>query len=82
MFGATAAQQAELTASDPSTQANFGDVIAMDGNLAVIGARGGAGEVYVFTHANNAWSQTAGFQAADTESGDLFGSSVALNNGG
>lgn len=41
-----------------------------------------AGAVYVFTRTSNVWSQQAYIKASNTDSGDLFGSSVNLSSNG
>jgi hypothetical protein len=41
-----------------------------------------AGAVYVFTRAGAAWSQQAYVKASNTETGDLFGASLALSGDG
>jgi hypothetical protein len=41
-----------------------------------------AGAAYVYVRSAGAWSQQAYVKASNTESGDLFGSSVALSGGG
>jgi hypothetical protein len=41
-----------------------------------------AGAVYVYTRSGSAWSQQAYVKASNTESGDLFGYSVALSGDG
>ena len=91
MFGALpkATEQAELTASDAAANAGFGGAVAIDVDTAVIGAPeigqtgtpSGKGEVYVFTRSGTAWAQTAKLTAADGQTGDAFGFSVALSNG-
>jgi hypothetical protein len=41
-----------------------------------------AGAVYVFTRSNNTWSQQAYLKASNAETGDNFGFSLALSDGG
>ncbi len=78
-------QQARLTPADGATGEQFGIAVALAGDTALVGARyhrsgedwpGGA---YVFTRAGGAWAQQAILMAADGESGDYFGTSVALS---
>lgn len=53
-------------------------VTGIDGNQANDSAAN-AGAVYVFTRIGGIWSQQAFVKASNTDSGDRFGSSVALN---
>jgi hypothetical protein len=79
--GASWAQQAELTASDPATTAYFGWSVGMSGSTAVIGAPGNynyAGTAYVFTGAGASWAQQAELAPADRVPNDKFGLSVAI----
>jgi len=76
----------KLTASDARASANFGSSVAVDGDMAVLGASdvngnsNGNGEAYVFTRSNGVWRQTAKLLPAD-ESIGRFGAAVAINNG-
>lgn len=75
----------KLTANDEET--GFGASIAIESDIAVIGAPdgpfvgSGPGAAYVFTRVNDSWSQTAKLTPSDGESGDNFGASVAISNG-
>lgn len=78
----------ELKANDGSWGGNFGSSVALDGDTALIGApeqrRAGvysaAGAAYVFQRqATGVWLQVAQLLPAD--SGNSFGSSVALHGG-
>jgi len=67
------------------TQDRFGDSVAISRDTALIGAPGdaspngeNAGSAFVYTEAENEWTQQAKLVPADGESGDSFGSSVAL----
>jgi hypothetical protein len=85
-------QNGELTASDQTANANFGDSVAVSGNTIVVGARGandGAGAVYVFTRPAAGWAhatQTAELTTSDPENnsnshfgGEGLGASVAID---
>ena len=75
-------QQAELTASDAASSANFGSSVAVNGTTALIGSynfNGGQGSAYVFLQSGTTWSQQAELLASDKAAGDNFGTSVALS---
>jgi hypothetical protein len=81
------AQQQELTASDRAPNDNFGYSVALsnDGHIALIGARfknGFQGAAYIFTLNGNTYTQQQELTASNGAPGDLFGFSVALDNGG
>ncbi|WP_367871018.1 Ig-like domain-containing protein [Luteolibacter sp. Populi] len=84
-------QVAQIAASDPVSGDRFGESVAIDGNLMVIGAPGAdaaannAGAAYVFQRDAvnpNAWSQVAKIvpPAINGGGGDAFGSAVAIDN--
>ncbi len=74
----------KLTASDSEEDDMFGWSVAIDGDVAVIGARnndGNTGASYIFernTGGSNAWGNVKKLTASDAESGDLFGYSVSV----
>lgn len=76
--------QAKLIPADGARDDFFGWSVAVSGETILVGAyadddRGGAsGSVYVFTRERGTWSQSAKLLAADGQSGDQFGYSVAL----
>jgi hypothetical protein len=77
-------QQAKLTASTPVASANFGDMVAIDGDTALIGEPlGGAsprtGAVYVFTRSGGVWTQQVRLLASDAAQWDRFGAAMAIN---
>jgi hypothetical protein len=77
--GASWSEQAKLTASVPTNSAWFGSSVALDGNTAVVCARGaseGKGAAYVFVRDGTTWSQQKKLIASDGGVG--FGASVAL----
>jgi len=59
--------------------------VAIDGDTAVVGAPAGAtlyweeGAAFVYTRNGTTWTEQAQLTAADAESGDLFGFSVAVS---
>ncbi|CAK8712594.1 hypothetical protein GMJAKD_01855 [Candidatus Electrothrix aarhusensis] len=82
-------QQTKLTASDAQEDDYFGCSVAIDGNIAVVGAYGedgGAGNpvtdsgtVYVFERSGVNWQQVAKLRASDAQSYDWFGAQVAID---
>ena len=88
VFTSNNTQQALLRAvnADPGDQ--FGFSVSLSGDTLVVGAVGEAGDnnleanagaVYVFTRSNGIWTQQAYLKAANADSGDQFGFSVALS---
>ena len=79
-------QEQKLVAGDGGDYGKFGNAVAMDGNTAIIGARGtpvagddGRGAAYVYTRSGSTWQQG---QKLVVDPGDGFkglGSSVALD---
>jgi FG-GAP repeat protein len=78
-------QQAKLTASDGSSNAQLGMSVAVAADTAVVGtvndgdhgARAGA--AYVFARAGTSWTQQAKLTAADGAEADQLGISVAVS---
>ena len=76
---------AKLTASDGAAYDNFGVSVAVDGDIAVIGAYGDdgagidSGAAYVFARDSGTWSQAAKLTASDGAALDYFGYSVAVD---
>jgi hypothetical protein len=75
--------QQRLARSDGGSA--FGDSVALDGDLAVIGAaddtvgtNAGQGSVYVFRREGSVWTETQRLTASDGESEDHLGYSVAF----
>ncbi len=71
-----------ITASDGSSADQFGTSVAVDGNIAVVGAPGhggGQGEAIVFVRSGNTWTQQAVLLASDRAHSDQFGVSVAVS---
>jgi len=76
----TGDQLFKLTASDPGQRQEFGHSVAINGNIAVVGARdsfSNTGSAYIFdlTTGNELFK----LATPDPESGDYFGMSVATN---
>ncbi len=78
-------EQAKLTASDAAANDQFGISVAVDGDMAVVGAwfdnDGGAdsGSAYVFVRSGSSWHQLQKLKANDAAAYDYFGSSVAVD---
>jgi hypothetical protein len=75
-------QVAELKGSDTKIGDYFGSSVAVSGTTIAVGAvyhASRAGRVYVFTETAPGWRQVAELKGSDTETGDYFGSSVAVS---
>ena len=78
-------QIAKLTASDAAAVDRFGTSVAINGDLAIVGAPldddGGpdSGSAYLFD-ASTGWSEVAELTASDAARGDEFGYSVAIGD--
>ncbi len=83
--GASWVQVDDLRPFDAAAFDGFGRSVALDGDFAVIGARGNdddgedSGSAYIFERVGGSWFQAAKLTASDAEAGDLFGHSVAIN---
>ncbi len=80
--GSNWVQEAKLTASDGAAGDSMGYCVAVNGNAAVIGARGAnsfTGSAYVFRYNGSAWVQEGELTASDGASGDSFGYYVGLS---
>ncbi len=78
--------QSKLVANDGVANDSFGLGIALDGNIAVIGARqrdnasnSDQGAAYVYTRSANSWNQQRRFTGGDGEVRDYYGYSVAIS---
>jgi hypothetical protein len=72
----------KLLAGDGAADDQFGNSVAVSGDMAVIGAYGDdglSGSAYVFVRADGTWSQQTKLTAADGAIGDSFGCSVAVS---
>ena len=80
-----ATEQAKLLASDTIGSGGLGLAVALDGDTAVVGATGQAGNAstsgaaYVYVRSGGVWTEQAKLAASDGAAGDLFGWSVALD---
>ncbi len=85
--GGTWQQKAKFTASDGAASDFFGWSVAIDGDTAVVGARGdddngpNSGSAYIFREAGGIWEQRAKLTASDGADSDSFGYSVAIDGG-
>jgi MYXO-CTERM domain-containing protein len=77
--------QQKLTASDAGTDDQFGSIVALAGETAVIGAQYednaagvNAGSAYVFVRSGTTWTQQQKLTAGDGATTDEFGNSVAI----
>jgi hypothetical protein len=80
--------QAKLLASDRASNDVFGSAVAIDGNIAVIGAYGkddgeviSNGAAYVFIRVGDTWYEQAKLELSDKASLDYFGRAVAIDDG-
>ena len=77
----TALNEQRLVAADGSSQDVFGHAVAIDGDVAAVGAPEnnlGRGAVYTYLRSGNAWVQTGKLTASDGATSDRLGSSVAI----
>ncbi len=80
--GAGWEEQARLLASSRLVQPAFGAAVAIDGDYAVVGAKGDAeapGAAYVYFRTGENWTQQTELSASDSQPGDQFGVSVAIS---
>ena len=80
-------EEAKITASDGAVHDLFGESVALDGDMAVVGARGDTidnkshrGSAYVFRFDGAGWVEEAKLTDSDGEARDHFGFSVALED--
>lgn len=74
--------EASLTASDPVNLGKFGRAVAVEGDVMMVGAPGVGGRrgaCYVFERTNGVWKQKQKVLEPSGDSGDGFGSTVALS---
>ncbi len=83
--GTTWEQEAKLNASDGVWYDFFGYSVSIDGDTALIGARGDddngrwSGSAYVFKRTGTTWEQEARLNASDGAQYDEFGCSVSID---
>jgi len=80
------AQAAKLLASYGAAGDNLGSCVALDGDLAIVGAPGAdpnsvsnSGAAYVFHKGDDGWRQVAKLVANDPNADDNFGKAVAIS---
>jgi hypothetical protein len=80
----TVGEQAKLRPSDGAAGDYFGYSVSLSGNRALVGAVGDSdnglesGAAYVFAFDGTTWNEQAKLTASDEETGDSFGTAVAL----
>ena len=75
--------QQKLTVSDTIDNGYFGDLVAIEGNTIVVGARSTdnyTGSAYVFTQVDGVWTETAKLTADSPEIQSQFASSIDIEN--
>jgi hypothetical protein len=83
--GSTWSEEAQLAAADADYNDGFGIAVAVDGDVALVGAPRVSGDgfatgaAYVFRYDGSVWIQEARLTAAAPMSGDAFGTAVALD---
>jgi hypothetical protein len=73
--------ESELLPADPAAAQLFGQSVALQGDLAVVGAAGAAsnaGAAYVFRRTLSVWGQELKLAPGDLENADLFGAGTTL----
>jgi len=77
--------ETKLLANDAERADEFGAAVAIQGNVAVVGAPGdsplgfGTGAAYVFVKTSSGWQQQQKLTASDSASHKFFGASVAID---
>ena len=80
--GETWSEVQKLVATDGAAFDRFGASVALEGDTAVIGAWGAAGQrgaAWVFTRSGGVWTQQARLDASDGATNDFLGQSVAVS---
>lgn len=83
--GSTWLEEQKLTAGDPAQNAQFGDAIAMDTDLVVVGAWQDddagffTGSAYVYRHNGSTWVSEQKLNASDQDQFHWFGRSVGVD---
>ena len=64
-------QQAKINASDKASGENFGNSVSINGDYAIVGAKGDGGDsegaAYIFIRSGTSWSQQAKITASDAD---------------
>ncbi len=77
----------KLTAGDASANDSFGQSVAIDQDIIVVGAaddvatNGSSGSAYIFQQSGSTWSETQKLVPNDGDDLDFFGGSVAMHQG-
>jgi len=85
-------EEAKLVASNGQADEEFGNSLAIEGDIVVVGTRFAddacpedpgcdSGVAYVFHHDAGVWTQAGKLRASDTAQLDFFGADVAVNAG-
>ena len=72
----------KLLSSDGTDSSYMGHYVAVDGNVAVVGAQGGdsnRGGAYIFEVQDGSWTEVAKLTASDGAEEDYFGYSVSIS---
>jgi len=80
----TTSQANKITASDAANNDFFGNVVDIDGDYAVVGARGNKA-VYIYKASDLSWAygqQQANFQGADVGGNSFYGQALEISNDG
>jgi len=83
--GVGPAVESKLTAPDPTAGDEFGRAVAIQGNIAVVGAPNqatagfGTGAAYVFEKTTTGWQLQQKLMAHDASAASFFGTSVAID---
>lgn len=83
--GTSWAQDAELANPDPVIGDQYGESVAVGGDVIVVGVPydddlgDASGSAYVYRYGGGTWAQDAKLTASDGALGDLFGNSVAVD---
>ena len=84
-IGSVWSQQAKLLPADGATYNEFGALVSMSGDTALVGAYldddngSNSGSAYIFVRIGTVWSQQAKLLPADGAAGDEFGTSVSVS---
>jgi MYXO-CTERM domain-containing protein len=75
-------EQKRLVTQNPGLADQFGCAVALDGDLAVVGAlgRNSSGAAFLYERTGTAWMEEAEIVADDAEDLDSFGDAVALSS--
>jgi cysteine-rich repeat protein len=83
--GTGPSQEVKLAASNGGAYGNFGDVVSLSNNIALIGAKGfssGSGIAYIFRSGDggSTWNQQQNLTASNSSANDKFAYSVSVYN--